>query len=197
MKENLSRRTFVTRVVGGAGSSLLLAQFPYLAEARAHAAAQQDSQAKTFLYFTPEQAAEIEAVCEQILPSDDTPGAREAGAIFFIDYVLAKYGNEQFGDYRAAYADGLKELAAAARKHGAARFSALSSEQQVQVLKEMEKSDFFGLVRFHTVFGFLGDPRHQGNLGEVGWKYIGFDYQPMYDAPFGYYDREYTKKDGH
>src|SRR5262249_1906902 len=156
----------------------------YLTEARAYASAQQDSQTKTYLYFTPEQAAEIEAVCEQILPSDDTPGAREAGAIFFIDYVVAKYGTEQFGDYRKGYADGLNELAALSKKHGAEKSSALNNEQQIQVLKEIEKSDFFGLVRFHTIFGFLGDPRHKGNVGEVGWKHIGFDYQPMYDPPF-------------
>jgi len=100
--------------------------------------------------------------------------------------VLSKYEPEN----RQAYADGLQTLAAAAKAHGADRFSALAADQQIQVLTALEKSEFFGLVRQHTILGFLGDPKHKGNRGEVGWKYIGFDHQPMYQPPFGYYDRE-------
>ena len=190
--EDLSRRTFVSRVLGGAGSTLLLAQYPYLGEAQAYAAAQQQAPEQTFLFFTPEQAAEIAAVCEQIIPTDDTPGAREAGAVFFIDYALSKYEPEN----RQAYLDGLRQLTEAAKNLGKERFSALSSALQIQVLTNIQKSDFFGMVRMHTILGFVGDPIHKGNRGEVGWKHLGFDAQPMYDPPFGYYDAERLKKDG-
>jgi gluconate 2-dehydrogenase gamma chain len=190
--EDCTRRTFVARMLGGAGSALLLTRYPYVAEAHAYATAQQQSAAQTFLFFTPEQAAETAALCEQIVPSDDGPGAREAGAIYFIDYVLAKHEP----DARQPYLDGLKQLADAARKRGADRFAALSNEQQIQVLTEIEKTEFFGMIRFFTIMGFLSDPRHKGNRGEVGWKHLGFDYQPMYRPPFGYYDAELLKKDG-
>jgi len=188
----VSRRTFVVRMLGGAGSALLLADYPYLAEARAYAAAQQQNGGEAFLFFTPDQAAEIAAVCEQIIPTDETPGAREAGAVYFIDYALSKYEP----DNRQAYIDGLKQLAEAAAKRGSDRFAKLTSGQQIEVLTGIQKSEFFGMVRSHTILGFLGDPIHKGNRGEIGWKHIGFDSQPMYDPPFGYYDAELLKKDG-
>jgi gluconate 2-dehydrogenase gamma chain len=190
-EQDLSRRTFVARTLGGAGSTLLLTQIPYLGEAQAYAAARQQSAEQTFLFFTPEQAVEIAAVCEQIIPTDDTPGAREAGAVFFIDYALAKYEAEN----RQAYVDGLRQLADAAAKRGAPRFSALSSEQQIQALTDLQKGEFFALVRRHTILGFVGDPIHKGNRGRVGWKHLGFDYQDMYEPPFGDY-AELLKKDG-
>jgi gluconate 2-dehydrogenase gamma chain len=186
-----SRRTFVARVLGGAGASLLLAECPFAAEAAAHVAARQQSADGAFLFFTPGQGAEIAAVCEQIIPTDDTPGAREAGAVYFVDFALAKYEPEN----QPQYVDGLKQLAEAAKNRGAERFSALPSADQIAVLTSIEKSPFFDLVRRHTILGFLGDPRHKGNRNEVGWKHIGFEVQPMYTPPFGYYDRE-LKKDG-
>ena len=34
-------------------------------------------------------AAEIEAIAARIIPSDATPGAREAGVVYFIDRALS------------------------------------------------------------------------------------------------------------
>ena len=39
--------------------------------------------------LTPAQARDVEAIASQIVPSGDTPGAREAGAVYFIDHVNA------------------------------------------------------------------------------------------------------------
>jgi gluconate 2-dehydrogenase gamma chain len=188
----VSRRSFVARVLGGAGASLVVGSFPYAAEAYAHASGQQQSAEPAWLFFSRDQGAEIAAVCEQIIPSDDTPGAREAGAVYFIDFALSRYEPEN----QALYAEGLRQLAEAAKKRGAERFSALSPADQTAALTELEKTEFFGTVRRHTILGFLGDPRHKGNRNEVGWKHIGFEVQPMYTPPFGYYDRELLKKDG-
>src|SRR5206468_4830633 len=47
----------------------------------AHAAASPTSIALEAL--SPEQAADVEAIAEQIIPTDDTPGAREAHVINF------------------------------------------------------------------------------------------------------------------
>ena len=48
-------------------------------------------------FFTPHQRATVEAAMARIIPTDDTPGAREAGCIDFverylsgIDYIFAK-----------------------------------------------------------------------------------------------------------
>jgi gluconate 2-dehydrogenase gamma chain len=40
-------------------------------------------------FFSPAQASEVEAMAAQIIPTDDTPGAREAHVIYFIDRALS------------------------------------------------------------------------------------------------------------
>lgn len=73
---------------------------------------------------------------------------------------------------------------------GASTFSKLNSDQQIQVLKAIEQTDFFEMVRVHTIMGFLADPDYGGNRGEVGWKLIGFEQKAAWKPPFGYYDAE-------
>jgi gluconate 2-dehydrogenase gamma chain len=140
-----------------------------------------------FEVLSREEAAEIEAVAAQIIPADDTPGAREAGVIYFIDRALATFDR----DKRETYANGLAELQTKISELflPATRFSQLSSEQQVEVLKAIEKTTFFTLVRLHTVEGFLSAPRHGGNRGRIGWKALGFDDGFSFEPPFGFYDR--------
>jgi gluconate 2-dehydrogenase gamma chain len=46
-------------------------------------------------FFDPATAAEIEAIAAQIIPDDDTPGARQAGVIQFIDRALAGYDQDK------------------------------------------------------------------------------------------------------
>lgn len=139
-----------------------------------------------FAWFAPATAAEIEAIAAQIIPDDDTPGARQAGVIWFIDGALAGYDR----DKREIYTRG---LAAAQAKRaqmfpGSASIAALSSAQQIQLLKAIEQTEFFQEVRRHSILGFFGHPKYGGNRGTVGWKLIGFEYSMSYQPPFGYYD---------
>ena len=62
--------------------------------------------------LSAEQAAEIEAAACRIIPSDDTPGAREAGVIYFIDSALATFAT----DKREEYEKGLPALQAKTRE---------------------------------------------------------------------------------
>jgi gluconate 2-dehydrogenase gamma chain len=149
--------------------------------------AQSQDSAK-FVYFDPATAAEIEAIAAQILPDDETPGARTAGVIWFIDRALAGYDQ----DKQQLYRDG---LAAAQAKRaelfpGSTTIAALPAGQQIQLLKAIETTEFFLQVRTHTALGFLGHPMHGGNRNQVGWKLIGLDHQMQYQPPFGYYDAE-------
>ncbi len=59
----------------------------------------------------------------QIIPTDDTPGAREARVVNFIDRALTTFEKGRQADYRT----GLDELAAQTKQlfPAAARFSAL------------------------------------------------------------------------
>ena len=125
----------------------------------------------------------MEAVCEQILPSGDGPGAREAGAIYFIDYALSQTEPH----LQSIFREGLKKLAEASTPQ---KFNELTAEQQIASLKKIETTEFFQRARQYTIIGFLGDPKYHGNQNQVGWKYIGFENPGMFSPPFGYYDAE-------
>jgi len=96
-------------------------------------------------------------------------------------------------DKRTQYESGLKELRAKQKRMfpRAARFSELGSDQQIALLKKIEKTDFFGLVRLHTVMGFFADAEYGGNFNQAGWKLIGFQDRFNFKPPFGFYDRDY------
>jgi gluconate 2-dehydrogenase gamma chain len=131
-------------------------------------------------------AVEIEAIAGQIIPSTDGPGAREAGVIYFIDRALATFA----ADDREAYKAGLAQLQRKRKElfPNSSTIASLTNQQQITLIRSIETSEFFELLRTHTVLGFLSNPSYGGNRDEIGWKRIGFDHQMMYQHPFGYYD---------
>jgi gluconate 2-dehydrogenase gamma chain len=191
-QDSSSRRQFVIRSFSGIGSAWLTLHWPAILAARdhAHAAAQADAPV-ALQFFSPEQAIEIEAAAAQIIPSDETPGAREARVVYFIDRALVTFER----DKQAAYTQGLKDLENKTKSlfPQADKFSSLSQAQQVQLLEAIDQSEFFELLRVHTIIGFLARPEYGGNHGEVGWKLIGFENKGVYSPPFGYYDAEIVK----
>ena len=184
-----SRRSFLAGSAAGLGSAWVAANWSGILEAQEHAkrAAKSGSLGK-FEFLSPEQAAEVESVAAQIIPTDDTPGAREAGAVYFIDRALTTFDKER----QSVYTQGLGDLQAKTRElfPTSSKFSGLSADQQIQVLKAIEKTPFFAQIRTHTITGFLANPEYGGNRDEIGWKLIGFDGKFHYQPPFGYYDAE-------
>jgi gluconate 2-dehydrogenase gamma chain len=187
-----SRRLFLIRSLTGVSSAWLARRLPEIVAAQEHAHHAAQSAAPTKLeFFSPEQAAEVEAIAAQIIPADDSPGAREARVIYFIDRALTTFDRDKQKDY----AKGLKELHATQKKMfpKVVKFSDLSTDQQITLLKKIEKTEFFNLVRTHTVMGFFIDPTYGGNFNQIGWKLIGFQDQFNFKPPFGYYDIEYKE----
>jgi gluconate 2-dehydrogenase subunit 3-like protein len=187
-----SRRSVLTGSVSGLTSIWLATHWPGILAAQEHAhIAAVSGRPTTFGFFSPDQAVEIEAVAAQIIPKDDSPGAREAGTIYFIDRALTTFDQ----DKQAAYTQGLKDLRAKTGElfPNAEKFSSLSPAEQVQVLTAMEKTAFFGQVRVHTIVGFFANPEYGGNQDKIGWNLIGFEDKFAWEPPFGYYDREYKK----
>jgi gluconate 2-dehydrogenase gamma chain len=182
-----SRREFLINSVSGLGAAWVATNYSAIVAAeeyvRQSAAA---GQPVTLAFFTDAQAVEVGAMAAQIIPTDDTPGAREARVVHFIDRALTTFENRQ----QAAYTQGLKDLDAQTRQlfPNAARFSALSSDQQIQVLTAMERTPFFNLVRTHTITGFFASPVHGGNYDKAGWKLVQYDDSLNHTPPFGYYD---------
>ena len=193
--EKNSRRMFLIRSLSAGGAAWLAgytsAVWPAAraaaraAQEQARVAAASKTPAK-FDFFASGHAADVEAMTAQIIPSNETPGAREAGVVYFIDRALATFDRGK----QPLYAQGLLDLESRTRElfPAARRFSVLTSPHQVQVLTAIEKTDFFELVRIHTIMGFLANPEYGGNRDQAGWKLIGFEDKFAYAPPFGYYD---------
>lgn len=144
----------------------------------------------------------------RIIPSDETPGAKEAGVVYFIDRALVTFAS----DAQKTYREGLPEVQSLLGEKfpGVKKFSAATTEQQDAFLEDLGKTDpsangrrrgrggsnsqtFFETLRFHTIAGFLIDPDtdRRGNRDGVGWKVIGRDREHMFQPPFSLVDKNY------
>ena len=188
-----SRRSFLIESAAGLSGAWVAANYSgILAAERYVLKAAQAGKPAAYQFFTPVQAVEIEAMAAQIIPTDETPGAREARVINFIDRALSTFAKNQ----QAQYTKGLADLDAQTKQMfpGSTKFSALQSDQQIKVMTAMEKTPFFNTVRTHTVIGFFASPVHGGNQDKVGWKLIGYDDSLNFRPPFGYYDANPTSE---
>jgi len=137
-------------------------------------------------FFTAAEAETLDAVCEQLIPADRDPGAKEARVVNYIDIQLTR----PFRKHRTAYRQGLAGIDQASRGKFGKRFVELTAEQQIDVLNAMEKNSkaFFELLLTHTRQGFYGDPRHGGNRNRASWKMVGLPFPQVrgrehYDPP--------------
>jgi len=178
----MRRRHFLTLSATGFGTILV-----YSLEQKTFAAATEGKSLRIPLrFFTATEALIVSAAVSRIFPSDAAgPGAREAGVAVYIDRQLAgpygrdahRYTQEPFDEGpaelgyqgkatpRQIYREGLKDLAGLHR---------LPPEEQDKALQKIETSQFFSLLREHTIEGMFCDPLHGGNKNLVGWKLIGF-----------------------
>ena len=140
-------------------------------------------------YFTVAEATAVDALVAQIIPTDDTPGAREMGVAQFIDQALAGF----LAPLASGFRTGLAEFETSCRAHheGCDGFAALSAEQQLQWLQQVEHTPFFQSLQQLTVLGALTMPAYGGNRNGLGWQLIGFEDLHAFTPPFGYYDRDY------
>lgn len=130
------------------------------------------------LFLNPHEAAVVNALTARIIPSEeDSPGAREAGVIEYIDHALAGF----LRDLQPAYRQGLKLLEDLTDDRYGAAFYELNERQQDEILTDLDSRAaedplqlFLSVVREHTVQGFFGDPAYGGNRDSVGWKLIGY-----------------------
>lgn len=186
-QDELSRREWML-----ASSFGLLAVWPEVLAAQEHARHAAASPGTAFTYFDHDTAAEVEAIAAQIIPTDETPGAREAGVIFFIDRALSSFDKDSQKHYKAGLAD--LQAKRAAMFPGSTSIASLKPEQQLALVKSIDGTPFFETVRAHTIIGFLNSPDQGGNRNYVGWKLLGMDDRMVYQPPFGYYDADLRKE---
>jgi gluconate 2-dehydrogenase gamma chain len=186
--DNTSRRNFLRGGVALAGGSWLRYTAPGIAAlAQAACSAKEDSAA--FAILTAKEAIEFEAIAARILPTTESPGAREAGVIWFFDETFGTFnaGNLQFAR------SGLAEFQAAIGS--GVLFSDLDEAAQDAYLKTQEQTPFFNMIWFMALTGFFGMSKYGGNKNDIGWKLLDVDPgKHAYQSPFGYYDAEYMKE---
>lgn len=189
-----TRRTFLGQAAASLGLLYLSGLTPEIvAQAHEHAkAAPLNLSGQPFRFFTAQQAADYEAFASQVFPTDDTPGAKEANVVRFVDFALSEIEPQN----RQDFANALKALNAQAKKTApeALSFAVLPAELQAEIMTAFEKTPEFGMLKGYAVTGFFGDPSDGGNKDQIGWKLIGFEDHFYYAPPFGYYDAQLMKE---
>jgi gluconate 2-dehydrogenase gamma chain len=187
--QELSRRGFLKATGSMAGAAWAAALWPAVLAAAQEAAGARDAGAE-FEQLTAEEAVDLAAIAAQIFPTDELPGATEAGVVYFMDSALRSFMTGA-ADSVSAGLDALNRKAATVQP--GARFSALPGPEQIKLLKAEEASPFFGTVRFMTIAGMFALPAYGGNKDHVGWKLLGFEHRHFWQPPFGFYDAQAAK----
>ncbi len=180
--KKLSRRGFLQSAGTISSISCLQIAAPALVSLT-QAACSAKEQRAAFVTLGEAEAADFAAIAARIIPTTATPGATEAGVIYFIDRA---FGEEKRGSLNFAR-DGLDELNAALP--GGTRFADLDETAQDDLLTNIENDGFFELMRVMTIFGFFAMSSYGGNKDHVSWDLISFKgHHGAWEYPFGHYD---------
>jgi gluconate 2-dehydrogenase gamma chain len=131
-------------------------------------------------FFNEPEYALVERLTDIIIPSDATPGAREAGVSEFIDLMVSRDLQMQ-GQFR----NGLAWLKSHSETTQGSEFLKLAPLKQIAVLEPLAYKakfrtgdavgrDFFTLFREFTVMGFYSS--------EIGLKELDYPGLKFYDA---------------
>lgn len=194
----LPRRHFIQLLLINCGSRGLLGTW-----GRTYALAQAQENggepAPNCQFFNVKQARTLEALCDQIIPPDDYPGAKSASVLSSIDKALVNWSPRNRWDYVM----GLEGLDESSRLMFGRPFAELEPREQTKVVLSLESGDapgkiwekfrlrpepearggreaekssqaFLNLVIGHTMQGYYGDSQYGGNRDRVSWKMIGY-----------------------
>jgi len=126
----------------------------------AHVPAPARAESYTPRFFTADEYRLVALLAALIIPTDDTPGATEAGVAEFIDTMVSLDAPLQ-----SRFRGGLAWLDASTRLRHGRPFGGLAPDQQIAALEplayaakhrdgEEEGRHFFALMREYTVMGF-------------------------------------------
>lgn len=128
----MERREFLASLTALCGGALASPCVAFLTRAEAAAV---PAKASTPL-FTPAQRELVAAATELILPTTDTPGARDAGVPDFVEMMLVDWF---YDDERAKFLEGLTRFDVLAKEKTGKRFADAPEADQIAVLQQLEK----------------------------------------------------------
>ena len=185
MDSTRTRREFLianSRILGG---SWLLLELPLLASLAA-CARDAARTGESFVTLTGSEAAAMRAFAARMIPTDEEPGAEEAGAVYFADRALTGPFSAIAGLVRA----GLRDLDARAEARGSIPFAQLPPDAQDEIIRQLQDTEFFASARMLSVMGVLADPSYGGNRNGAADGLVGISHASTWQPPFGYYDAE-------
>ncbi len=165
------QRREVLRILGTAATAATFPDFSKWGFACGHignAALQIKPAQYRLQFFSSSEYPMIERLSDMIIPSDGTPGAKEAGVAEFIDFMVANDPEQQY-----PFRMGLAWLNSHCERTFGKKFLELAPEQQNSILEplgfknkarpgEEDGRRFFSLMREYTVTGFY--------TSEIGFK---------------------------
>jgi hypothetical protein len=189
--ESLSRRAFISAL---ASFSALSSLFPFITLPSLFASETSDSlkskklHGGNFKFFSPDQAAVIEEVTSLIIPSDESPGAREAGVVYEIDRSISQNQN-----LKNRYARGIEALDFMAKQLGGKdSFLDLNQDEMTEILnmayasKSLSRRGGFLIQNGRMLPGILlvnhliPKTIEIFYTSEVGWKAVGYHGPPQW-----------------
>lgn len=136
----------------------------------------------------------------------DEPPPEEEGVVWVQEDELERYGRQSAFVPQESYPMGLTRLDELAQERHGQDFVELGEDDQdtlleavedgedddvTEIFDELSPSDFFELLRTHTLQGFLADPLYGGNRDMVGWKHVGFPGSRRSFSPEDMFDENY------
>lgn len=118
-------------------------------------------------YTMAGQAEVLKSVVEAIIPKTDTPGAGELGVATFVQRMVTDCYDKKAQD---TFSKGIDAVEAQSTKNFGKSFADATKAQQLQLLKEFEKSAdsdqkaFFGMVKNLTIQGYMSSEYVMTNL---------------------------------
>jgi len=169
----ISRREFV-RITTAAGAAMLVS---FNTSCR--------NKISRWRFLTGEEISLLDAIVEQIIPTDDFPGGRWANVSNFIDRQLDSY----YRKHQVAYREGLSAMGMTVFQLKGRKFEELPFAEQTDMMEMMESgtfpgdyweehspTGFFNMLRDHSLQGFYGSPVHGGNREYISYRMLGLDY---------------------
>jgi gluconate 2-dehydrogenase gamma chain len=173
LNQFFSRREFVRLFTGGTAAVLI--SFNTACK----------NKISKWYYLDEEEITLLDAIVEQIIPTDDFPGGKWANVSNFIDKQLNTY----YRKHKLAYREGLAAFEKTIIQMKGKKFEELPFAEQTAMLEKMEAGEFsgdywknhspahfFDMVRQHSLQGFYGSPAHGGNRGYISYHMLGLDY---------------------
>lgn len=180
-RTRLTRREALKGSVTLLGSTFAATQLGTIMSRAAAAAEAGDPPA-----FFDETAFELlGSIADTMIPDTDTPGARAVGVHYFVDTMLDEWASPA---RQARYVLGLQNIGDALREAGGDDFTQLSSEEQLEALREIDTAafaddsgdPFYPELKRMLLFGYYSSAA--GATEELNYEPLPGEYRPCIEV---------------